>query len=169
MPRTSASNGIRPELRALAVFTLNKPVTPQQVNDQVGTGNYAAKFVSILNSYYGCKITAQKDGRAVVSYTLVAEPDNIADLRAVRPDSVLTPRVLGQIVTVTGKKTVKPKAVKSKSVPIKTAAPSTKKPVVRKPVRSRDEVEETFGSSGVVHAVDSDWDSVDGLNIKQLL
>jgi hypothetical protein len=48
------------EIRALAVIKLNKPVTPKQINDCVGTGDYAAKYVSFLNTRYGFTIVAKK-------------------------------------------------------------------------------------------------------------
>ena len=41
MPRVNASNGIRPEIRALAVLQLGKTVTPADINDHVGTGDFA--------------------------------------------------------------------------------------------------------------------------------
>ena len=84
MPKVAASNGIRPEIRALAVLQLGKTVTPAEINAHVGTGDYAAKYVSFLNTRYGFKITANKDGRKVVSYTVISEPDNAADLRAMQ-------------------------------------------------------------------------------------
>ena len=46
MPRTAASNGVKPYLRALAVIKPGVPVTPQAINDHVGTGDYAAKYIS---------------------------------------------------------------------------------------------------------------------------
>lgn len=85
MPKVAASNGVRPEIRALAVLQLGKTVTPAQINDHVGTGDYAAKYVSFLNTRYGFKITPNKDGRKVVSYTVISEPDNAADLRGMQP------------------------------------------------------------------------------------
>ena len=85
MPKVSASNGIRPEIRALAVLVMGKTVTPAEINDHVGTGDYAAKYVSFLNTRYGFTITANKDGRKVVSYTMIAEPANAAELRAAQP------------------------------------------------------------------------------------
>jgi hypothetical protein len=85
MPIVSASNGIRPEYRALAVIQLNKSVTPTEINDCVGTGDYAAKYISFLRNRFGFTFTIQKDGRNVVSYTCVDEPANVADLRSQKP------------------------------------------------------------------------------------
>ena len=50
MPRVAASNGVRPEIRALGVIKLGVPVTPAEINAYVGTGDYAAKYM-----YYMCE------------------------------------------------------------------------------------------------------------------
>lgn len=148
----SYTYSLGPVVRALSVLQLNKPVTPEEISKAVGSGNYAAKYVMLLNKYYGFTVTGQRDGRRIVSYTLVAEPANAAEIRNAQP----APK---------GKGKSKAKAV-AKAV---KAAPAPKKSSPRKSPRVRDEVEETFGSSGVMSAIDPDWDSVDGLNIKQLL
>src|SRR5665213_4022680 len=94
MPKVTASNGIRPEYRALSVIKLNEPVTPSQINIQVGTGDYAAKYISFLRKD-GFEFSTQKDGRQVVSYTLVKEPANVERFRsaATPKPSVVTPPV----------------------------------------------------------------------------
>lgn len=84
MPRTAASNGVRPEFRALAVIKLGVPVTPQTINDFVGTGDYAAKYVSMLRNK-GFVFTSNKDGRTVLTYTLTAEPADVDTYRNVQP------------------------------------------------------------------------------------
>jgi hypothetical protein len=125
MPKVSASNGIRPEIRALEVFPLGATVTPDVINDHVGTGEYAAKYVSFLNTRYGFNITANKDGRRVVSYTMVAEPANAAVLRSsTAATKIVIYRENGQILAkVDGTKSVKaPKAPKAKVA----KAPKTK-------------------------------------------
>ena len=184
MPRVNASNGIRPEIRALAVLKLGKTVTPQEINDHVGTGDYAAKYVSFLNTRYGFTITANKDGRKVVSYTVIAEPSNAADLRSQQPKA---PKA---------KAAKAPKAPKAAKVtPVKSAvdvvadakaknlatikkvaekvAAAKKAKVKRAKVREFDDVTEQFGTSGEVatsYSVDKDWDSVDldNLDLKAL-
>lgn len=85
MPRVAASNGVRPEIRALGVIHLNKPVTPTEINKHVGTGDYAAKYISFLRTRFGFEFTAQKDGRKIVSYTLIKEPSNAEALRNTQP------------------------------------------------------------------------------------
>lgn len=80
MPRVSASNGVKPQYRALSVIKLNVPVTPAEINTAVGTGDYAAKYISFLKKD-GFEFTTVKNGREVSSYTLVKEPANASTLR----------------------------------------------------------------------------------------
>ena len=173
MPRVNASNGIRPEIRALAVLQLGKTVTPQEINDHVGTGDYAAKYVSFLNTRYGFNITANKDGRKVVSYTVIAEPSNASDLRSQQPKA---PKV--KTAKVAAPKPAKPSKTMAASVAdIKAANLAKLKEVAAnrskaaKKVREFDDVTETFGSSGEVgtsFSVDRDFDSFEDVDLKYL-
>lgn len=186
MPRTAASNGIRPEIRALAVLQLGKTVSPAEINAHVGTGDYAAKYVSFLNTRYGFTITANKDGRKVVSYTVVAEPSNAADLRAATPKvKIAKPaakaksvaKVLG--LTKTETKAIRAEVAAEKAAEIKAknlatlkAVAAKKKAAPKKKVREFDDVTEQFGTSGEVGTsfnVDRDWDSIEGLDLSKLL
>lgn len=174
MPIVAASNGVRPEIRALAVIELNKPVTPAEINAYVGTGDYAAKYISFLRNRYGFTFTVQKDGRQVVSYTCVGEPANVADLRGQKPKSKAP-----KAPKMTAKQVSKQVAM----VVARNAAPSTKtagKKIVAKaaaakaPVKPRkiDPVEKTFGSTGEIassFAVDNGWDSMDNVDVKDFL
>lgn len=188
MPITAASNGVRPEIRALAVFKLNKPVTPKAINDCVGTGDYAAKYVSFLNTRYGFTITAQKDGRRVVSYTMIAEPKNAADLRSSQPKAkkvkvaktVSVPAVKPAKAKTATKVTAKAAAAKTKTPEeIKAANLATMKKVSEKQTKSKarvnkfaDEVENALGSTGEVatsFAIDPAWDSVEPTSIPDFL
>ena len=183
MPRVNASNGIRPEIRALAVLQLGKTVTPGEINDHVGTGEYAAKYVSFLNTRYGFTITANKDGRKVVSYTMIAEPANAADLRAQTPKAAKATKAAAPKVAkapkVAAPKAAKAPAKSAKSVAdIKAANLAKLKEVAAnrtkaaKRVREFDDVTEQFGTSGEVGTsfnVDRDWDSIDGLDLSKLL
>ena len=183
MPRVAASNGVRPEIRALAVLQLGKTVTPQEINDHVGTGDYAAKYVSFLNTRYGFKITANKDGRKVVSYTMIAEPANAADLRAQTPKAAKAPKAAAPKVAK-APKVVAPKAAKAPAKSAKSVADikaanlaklkevAANRTKAAKRVREFDDVTEQFGTSGEVGTsfnVDRDWDSIDGLDLSKLL
>ena len=186
MPRVAASNGVRPEIRALAVLQLGKTVTPQEINDHVGTGDYAAKYVSFLNTRYGFKITANKDGRKVVSYTVIAEPDNASDLRAMQPKapklkvkSIKAPKV-AKVATPKVVVSNEPKdleAIKAKNLEtmrkVAAKAKAKKAPKAsKKKVREFDDVTEQFGTSGEVgtsFSVERDWDSIEGLDLSKLI
>ena len=191
MPRVNASNGIRPEIRALAVLQLGKTVTPAEIDAHVGTGEYAAKYVSFLNTRYGFTITANKDGRKVVSYTVIAEPDNAAELRGQQPKAPKAkaakapkaPKVAkvakenAAIVRVVTKAEnaaeIKAKNLATiKKVAEKQAA--AKKAKAKRPakVREFDDVTEQFGTNGEVatsYSIDKDWDSIDGVDLSKLL
>jgi len=178
MPKVSASNGIRPEIRALAVLVMGKTVTPAEINDHVGTGDYAAKYVSFLNTRYGFTITANKDGRKVVSYTMIAEPANAAELRAAQPKAPKAKTVkLSTIVKKVNKKFTASKALAAENAAIVRAVTEAEniaeikaknletlrkvakdvgmkkvaaKKKVAKKVRDFDDVTEQFGTSGEV-------------------
>ena len=178
MPKVSASNGIRPEIRALAVLVMGKTVTPAEINDHVGTGDYAAKYVSFLNTRYGFTITANKDGRKVVSYTMIAEPANAAELRAAQPKAPKAKTVkLSTVVKKVNKKFTASKALAAENAAIVHAVTEAEnvaeikaknldtlrkvakdmgmkkvaaKKKVAKKVRDFDDVTEQFGTSGEV-------------------
>ena len=182
MPKVSASNGIRPEIRALAVLQMGKTVTPAEINAHVGTGDYAAKYVSFLNTRYGFTITANKDGRKVVSYTMIAEPANAAELRSATPKApkakvAKAPKVKATKPNITQPTSV-PKAdvadIKAKNLEtIKKVAEGMKKVAAKKAksnkkTREFDDVTEQFGTNGEVatsYSVDKDWDSIDLNNV----
>ena len=174
MPRVNASNGIRPEIRALAVLQLGKTVTPQEINDHVGTGDYAAKYVSFLNTRYGFTITANKDGRKVVSYTVIAEPSNASDLRSQQPKAAKAKTV--KVAAPKAAAPAKPKSTKSVA-DIKAAnleklkAVGANRAKAAKRVREFDDVTEQFGTSGEVgtsYSVDRDFDSFENVDLKYL-
>lgn len=194
MPRVSASNGIRPEIRALAVLQLGKTVTPKEINDHVGTGEYAAKYVSFLNTRYGFNITANKDGRRVVSYTMIAEPANAAELRGATPKAPKAktakvpkaPKVSKALgLTKSQAKQVRDEVAAEKVADIKAKnletlkkvaaernKATTKKAKAKRVPRESDYVRDTFGSTGEIatsYNVDADWDSVEGLDLQKLV
>jgi hypothetical protein len=175
MPRTAVSNGVKPQYRALDIIKLNVPFAPSEVNDYVGTGDYCAKYITFLRRD-GFVFESVKDGRKIVSYTLVKEPDNVADFRNLQPKAKAT------------------KAPKEKKVAAKKVTPAEKKASAVKKVAAlrkggnaknleklkaigktfvpkidSDEPAEVFGDSGVVGSVDSGWDSLEGVNLKDLI
>ena len=186
MPRVAASNGVRPEIRALAVIKLGVPVTPAEINTHVGTGDYAAKYISFLNTRYGFTITTQKDGRRVVSYTLIAEPDNAAALRASQPKAPKTkaPKTvkLTTVVAKVSKEFAAKKAAAPAPAPVKAKAAKRGKSVADikaanlaklKAVGAKFKAEKieamTEEPAATSFSIDGDWDSFDGVDLKNLL
>jgi hypothetical protein len=170
MPIVSASNGIRPEIRALAVIKLNKPVTPKEINDCVGTGDYAAKYISFLNTRYGFTIEAQKNGRTVVSYTCIAEPANVADLRAMKP-KVKGTKVAKATKPAKTASLMTPAEIKAKNLETmrKVTAKNEAVKAAAKKVKV-DVVEKTLGSTGeIAFSIDAGFDSMDNVNVKDFL
>ena len=143
----------------LALFKTDAKLTPKQINDAVGRGNYAAKHVLYLK-LAGHDIEATKDGRSVVTYTYKGINPNVdvtvkaADRRA-KDILVKTPIVAK-----------KPKVIVTHDdddIPVMDRG--------RKSSKRVDDVEATFGSSGSVgsYSVDADWDSLDSTNIRHLI
>jgi hypothetical protein len=154
MPRVAASNGVRPEIRALAVIQMNKPVTPAEINDYVGAGDYAAKYISFLKNRFGFSFSVQKNGRQVVSYTLLKEPENVAELRGAQPKAA-------KVAVAKVAKSIK--AAKPAKVSAAIAGQMNKSTKV-------DVVKSQFGTTGEVsYAIDNDFDSMDGVDVKGLV
>ena len=161
MPIVAASNGVRPELRALGVIKLLTPVTPAEINAHVGTGDYAAKYISFLKTRYGFTFSCQKQGRTIVSYTLLGEPANVAELRGAQPKQ--------KAVKAPKAKAAKPAKV---TVPAVTKTKAVKKAAASfMAKRKADAVTKQFGTSGEVssYGVDADWDSMEGINVRDLV
>lgn len=177
-------------VKVLQVIKLGKPVSPTQINDHVGDGDYASKHVWYLGKL-GFTITKQKDGRKVASYTLIAEPDNAEAIRntvhgaarkavksvkaAPKIAKAKAPKKAAKVEAP--RKVAAAKATAKKSVADIKAANLAKLKAVGakfkpKNVREYDDVTEQFGTSGEVGTsfnVDGDWDSVEGLDLSKLL
>jgi hypothetical protein len=195
MPRVAASNGIKPYLRALAVIKMGVPVTPTEINDYVGTGDYAAKYISFLRTRNGFEFTIQKDGRKVVSYTMIKEPADVEALRNLQPKAKTTkapkakvakaPKVKASKVlglTMAEANEIREEVASERALEIKAKNLETMKKVAAKfkptkakkakKVREFDDVTEQFGTSGEVgtsFSVERDWDSIEGLDLQKLL
>ncbi len=163
-------------LKVLEITKVGVPVSPSQINDYIGKGNYAAKHVLYLK-ILDYDFSVVKSGRNVVSYTLIKEPTNAAQLVA-DAKKRMSKGVSTKIETAKPKtKAAKPKAVvdtaaiKAKNLEtLKTVAANRKKAAKR--VRVIDEVSDTFGTTGEIDpyfSVDNDWDSIEGLDLSKLL
>lgn len=152
-------SGKRPHELTLDLFATKATVTPSEIEKFVGTGPYAAKHVWFLRKL-GHDISVSKQGRTVMSYTY----------NGVGTASPVVPKAVKAAKPAKTPKAAAPKTA-SKSVMTKdeikkaTAALMAK----RKP---KDEVEETFGSSGAIassYSVDPDWDSAENLDVRSLV
>lgn len=176
---------IKRAARILPAIQPGVPFTPSTI-DQIVGGEYSSKFVFYLREL-GFEFSQQKDGRKIVSYTLIKEPSDAATIRNSAPSQGrgknATPKAAK--VKVTGKTkivdnvvttTIDIEKVKAKNLETmkKVAAKfkKTKAPKKTKKVREFDDVTEQFGTSGEVGTsfnVDRDWDSVEGLDLSKLL
>ena len=167
---------IKRSARVLPAIQPGVPFTPETIDHIVGAG-YSTKFVFFLREL-GFEFSVNKDGRKIVSYTLIKEP---ADAAAIRSATASAPRGKNATPKAPKVKAAKPaKPAKStKSVAeIKAAnlaklkAVGAKQAKVAKRVREYDDVTEQFGNSGEVGTsfnVDRDWDSIEGLDLQKLV
>jgi len=168
MPKTIGSTGKRPEYRALEIMKVDVPVTPSEIDKHVGTGVYSSKYMSFLKRD-GFVITVNKDGRSVVSYTLLS---TVADDKL--PKGAFDRAATVASTKIAAKKAPKPSApvtakakTKVKVMPVVNAdafvLPEKKKVAARK--ARRDVVEETFGDSGELqggsYSIDGGFDELD--------
>lgn len=173
MARTKGSAA---HLRALELFRQKATVTPQELNDFVGAGNYASKYVCYLK-LEGHEITANKQGRTIVSYTYVGEGDS-----ATREYKWVPPAKRGAAPTAAKpKKAVAPKAAKpAKPVKAKLSKQTPVKKAARNVLQERadKEAESILADLGLknsgelnhgTYSVDPDWDSMDGIDVANFL
>lgn len=167
---------IKRAARVLPAIQPGVPFTPEAI-DQIVGGEYSSKFVFYLREL-GFEFSNNKDGRKIVSYTLIKEP---ADAAAIRGATASAPRGAAKAAKAPKVKAVKPAkpATSTKSVAeIKAAnlaklkAVGAKQAKVAKRVREYDDVTEQFGNSGEIGTsfnVDRDWDSIEGLDLQKLV
>ena len=180
------ANTLSPTLiKVLELCTLNKSVTPTEINDYIGKGNYASKHVLYLRGH-GYEFSVVKDGRNVASYTLIKVPSDHEQLIAAaanKKNKVKAPKAAKVAKPTTAgvarvKVSTKQKVKAPTKAEIKAANLAKLKAVgakfnasKKKNVREFDDVTETFGTSGEVgtsFSVERDWDSIEGLDLKAL-
>jgi hypothetical protein len=171
MPKV-AGRAVRGEFLALELFTVGKAVTPKEINKHVGRGDYAAKYISFLKNRHGFEFSTQKDGREVVSYTLVAEPANAAEVRA-KAIAPAAPVKAPKVAKVKAEKQAKVKVRQSKQTsPVKKAARQVLKDHADAEAdRLLAEIGMKNGGevAGGSYSIDPDWDSMDGIDVANFL
>lgn len=164
----------RPHELTLEVLKVNEPVTPAAIDKHVGIEGYSSKHIWFLRKL-GFVIDATKDGRTVVSYTLVTEPANAAEIRAGKPKKVKAEKVKKE--KADAKKVAAPKAAKTSPKKVSPKAKSEKSvksknlKTIKKVAKARKELDDLLKDEpkSVSYAIDPDWDSVDTANINDLL
>ena len=96
---------IKRAARVLPAIQPGVPFTPEAI-DQIVGGEYSSKFVFYLREL-GFEFSNNKDGRKIVSYTLIKEP---ADAAAIRGATASAPRGAAKAPKV---KAAKPDAAKA--------------------------------------------------------
>ena len=182
---------IKRAARVLPIIQPGQPFTPEAIDKIVG-GAYSSKFVFYLREL-GFEFSQAKDGRKIVSYTLIKEPADAAAIRSAQASKArgaaksAAPKAAkvtkAKVVKSAVEKTVKrmaaetvskvdKAAIKAKNLETLKAVAAKRKAAPKKKVREFDDVTETFGTSGEVGTsfnVDRDWDSIDGLDLSKLL
>lgn len=74
---------IKRAARILPIIQMGVPFTPSAIDSMIG-GAYSSKFVFYLREL-GFEFSQQKDGRKIVSYTLIKEPADAATIRSATP------------------------------------------------------------------------------------
>lgn len=159
----------RPEYVALEIMEVGKAVTPSDIDKHVGTGAYASKYMSFLKRD-GYTIQVNKDGRSVVSYTLVAKPavepahasgrpapapkvEKAAKAKKAKEKPVKAPKK---------EKAVKAETKKAEKKPAKKSTAGFVLPAKKKAKAEKPAVKEDFAPTQEMtsFAVDSDWDDI---------
>lgn len=186
-----AMHTFTPTLRkVLEIAKIGVPVTPTQINDYIGKGNYASKHVLYLKML-GYDFDTTKDGRSVVSYTLTKVPDNHETLmnnaankgsktktakvrKIAKTVNVIVPSnidtaVTGSKVQVVPKVKAPKKVANKKSVADIKAANLAKLKAVGQRFKTEQVQVLTEAPASTSFSIDNDWDSVEGLDLAKLV
>ena len=155
--------------RVLEKMVLGVPVSPKEIEDHANGGPYSSKWMLYLRMR-GFDITVQKEGRKVVSYTLVKEPADAAEQRKGKEKAA--PKVKAP-------KAAKPKKVKAAKQAKAPAAPATGnmaklKAALNKRKQAQDVLNEFAALESVGLGipsstnVDGDFDAYEG-NVRDLI
>ena len=170
---------IKRAARILPAIQLGVPFASTDIDKIVG-GAYSSKFIFYLREL-GFQFSQQKDGRKIVSYTLISEPSDGAAIRAATPS-----KTRGQASASTAApkaKVARKTKEKSESAPKRAAAKKVArggnaanlaklKAVGKKFKKIEAEDREAFLTEDVPatsFSLDNDWDSIEGLDLSKLL
>ncbi len=155
--------------RVLEKMVLGVPVSPKEIEDHANGGPYSSKWMLYLRMR-GFDITVQKEGRKVVSYTLVKEPADAAEQRKGKEKAA--PKVKAP-------KAAKPKKVKAAKPALKTSNPvSNNMAKLKAALNKRKQAENVVNEFAALESVglgipsstnvDGDFDAYEG-NVRDLI
>lgn len=184
-------------LKVLEIVKLGVPVTPTEINDYVGAGNYASKHILYLKNS-GYQFNVVRDGRSVVSYTLTGIPGDADKMiaavgsrktkktakvakapKAKAPADKLA-KAVARWQDATNDKSTKPIVGTAKKVAAKKSVADIK----AKNLAKLKAVGERFNKankpltdaeilrdepSATSFSLDGSWDSIDGLDLSKLI
>lgn len=154
----SRNAGKRPHELLLQIMQVGTTLTPTEIDKHVGNGPYASKHIWFLGKL-GFKFDIVKQGRTVVSYTMLSEPANAASIR--------NPVVATKAVKIAKVKAPKAKTVsvaRTRAVPASVKAAASKFMKQREVKNINDVLEAPNAGSIGSFSVDPDWDSMEGID-----
>lgn len=96
MPRMKSAGGIPPHLKVIANLPLGNSISPTKIDELVPYAvGYASKYIFELKRL-GFVFDTVKNGRNIVEWKLVSEPENAEDLRT-RGRTPLTKKSVNKI------------------------------------------------------------------------
>jgi hypothetical protein len=162
---------------ALEFLKSKGSATPAEINDHIGKGNYASKYICYLK-LLGYEIETVKDGRTVTEYKFISDGDS-----ATRNYQWVPPAKRGQTATPKVKIAKAPKTKAAKPVKVRQSKQTAQAPVkkaARNALKERadkeaDAILAELGMkrggeyAGGTYSVDPDWDSMDGIDVANFL
>lgn len=155
-------------LNVLRLAQKKKKLTPDEINNHIGKGNYASKHILYLK-ILGYEFDTVRDGRNIAYYSLVKEPDNsdeLIDGVNIRKKKSATKKYRKALLNVIEKKK-EPAEIKAKVKVPKKVENKNKKSVAEikaanlsklKTVAVASSQENDSFSNGSSFDIDSGWD-----------
>jgi hypothetical protein len=156
----------------LDLFAKKAAQSPAKIDAAVGVGNYSSKHIWFLRKL-GHDISAKKNGRNIIAYVYNGPGTTKKSVpvkkrtKSVNPTPVVMTKK-EEPVSQENRPIVMQKSSNLSRMKIVSARLADKLPSKK----SIDDVEEAFNTGGeiaVSFSVDSDWDSMDGIDVRDFL
>lgn len=160
-------------VKVLQIITLDKAVTPDQINEHMGN-EYASKHICYLRKL-GYEFDTVKAGRKITSYKLVKVPDNDDEIRAyekpVKAKAAKAPKA-PKAAKPKSKASIKPKAKSVKEIKAANLAKLKEVAEKRKSQVEDDAEEDMIDTDLMIQSsfnIDEDFDTFEGINLAALI